>query len=115
MNASRLHFDALETRDPAVREAALMAALPVQVAVAQQQSRAFAELLHGVSAASITSRAALAQLPVVFLPVSATGVFHALPFSITQSFSVTTASSSNAIVPPYAKYGSSCVVVPVPV
>jgi len=65
VNASRLHFDALETRDPAVREAALMAALPVQVAVAQQQSRAFAELLHGVSAASITSRAALAQLPVL--------------------------------------------------
>ena len=65
MNASTLHFDALETREPAVREATLMAALPAQVAVAQHQSRAYAELLHGVDAASITSRAALAQLPVL--------------------------------------------------
>ena len=65
MNASTLHFDALENRDPAVREAALMAALPAQVAVAQQKSRAHAELLRGVDAASITSRAALAQLPVL--------------------------------------------------
>lgn len=29
------HFDALETRDPALREAALLAALPAQVAAAQ--------------------------------------------------------------------------------
>jgi phenylacetate-CoA ligase len=48
-----------------VREAALMAALPAQVAVAQQKSRAHAELLRGVDAASITSRTALAQLPVL--------------------------------------------------
>jgi phenylacetate-CoA ligase len=65
VNASTLHFDALENRDPAVREAALMAALPAQVAVAQQKSRAHAELLRGVDAASITSRTALAQLPVL--------------------------------------------------
>ena len=65
MNASTMHFDALEKREPAVREAALMAALPAQVAVAQRQTPAFAELLRGVDAASITSRAALAKLPVL--------------------------------------------------
>ena len=58
------HFDALETRDPAAREAALMAALPKQVAAAQR-TPAFAELLKGVEAGAITSRAALARLPVL--------------------------------------------------
>jgi len=57
-------FDALETRTPAEREAALMAALPVQVAHAQSHSTAFAQILNGVDAAGITSRAALARLPV---------------------------------------------------
>ena len=56
-------FDALETRDPAEREAALMAALPAQIAHAQQSSPAYAELLADVDAARITSRAALAALP----------------------------------------------------
>ncbi|MBX3641961.1 MAG: AMP-binding protein [Rubrivivax sp.] len=56
-------YDALETRDPAVREAALCAALAAQVAAAQR-TPAFAEILRGVDAAAITSRAALAQLPV---------------------------------------------------
>ena len=58
------HYDALETRSPQEREAALMAALPVQIANAQMNSAAFAEILQGVDAASVTSRAALAQLPV---------------------------------------------------
>jgi phenylacetate-CoA ligase len=58
-------YDALETRDPAAREAALLAALPAQVAHAQANTGAFAELLAGVDAASITSRAALARLPVI--------------------------------------------------
>ena len=58
-------FDALETRDPAAREAALMAALPAQIAHAQQHAGAYAALLAGVDAAAITSRAALATLPVV--------------------------------------------------
>ena len=57
-------FDALETRDPAEREAALMAALPRQIAHAQAHSAALGEILAGVDAAQITSRAALAQLPV---------------------------------------------------
>jgi phenylacetate-CoA ligase len=58
------HLDALETRAPEVREAALMAALPAQIAHAQQNSAAFADILQGVDAAKINSRAALAQLPV---------------------------------------------------
>ncbi|MBS0507327.1 MAG: AMP-binding protein [Proteobacteria bacterium] len=57
-------YDALETRSPAEREAAHMAALPRQIAHAQQASPAFASILAGVDAAAITSRAALAQLPV---------------------------------------------------
>ena len=58
------HYDALETRAPLAREADLMARLPQQIAHAQQHSSAFASILQGVDAASITSRAALAQLPV---------------------------------------------------
>ena len=58
------HYDTLETRQPQDREAALMAALPAQIAHAQQHSAAMAEILSGVNAASITIRAALAQLPV---------------------------------------------------
>ena len=59
------HFDALETRAPEVREAALMAALPAQVAHAKAKAPAFVELLKGVDAASVNSRNALAQLPVI--------------------------------------------------
>lgn len=62
-------YDALETRDPAAREAALMAALARQVARAQQQAPAFAEALAGIEAADVTSRAALARLPVLRKPV----------------------------------------------
>ena len=57
-------YDALETRSPAEREAALMAALPQQIAHAQKASPAFAGILAGVDATTITGRAALAQLPV---------------------------------------------------
>lgn len=58
------YFDALETRASAQREAEQMAALPRQVAHAQANSRAFADILRGVDAGSINSRSALAQLPV---------------------------------------------------
>ncbi|MDD2923617.1 AMP-binding protein [Rhodoferax sp.] len=58
------YFDALETREPQVREAALLTALPMQVAHAKLASSAFAEILKDVDPASVTSRAALAQLPV---------------------------------------------------
>jgi phenylacetate-CoA ligase len=63
--ASRTAFyDDLETRDPALREQALMAALPRQVGHAQGASTAFAERLRGVDARAVNSRAALAALPV---------------------------------------------------
>ena len=61
---TRAHHDALETRPAAEREAALVASLPRQVAAAQRTA-AFGELLAGVDAANITSRAALARLPVL--------------------------------------------------
>ena len=57
-------YDALETRSPQAREASLMAALPRQIANAQQNSAAFASILAGMDAASVSSREALARLPV---------------------------------------------------
>jgi phenylacetate-CoA ligase len=57
-------FDALETRTPRDREAQLMSALPAQVAYAQQATRAYARILDGVAAAKVSSRDALARLPV---------------------------------------------------
>ncbi len=59
------HFDALETRDPAQREATLLAALPLQVAHAKSKARAFAKSLQSLESAGITTRAALAKLPVI--------------------------------------------------
>ena len=59
------HFDALETRDPAQRETAHLAALPLQVAHAKSKARAFAKSLLSVDASAVTSRAALAKLPVI--------------------------------------------------
>jgi phenylacetate-CoA ligase len=57
-------FDSLETRSPEQREAEQMAALALQVAHAQQHSPAFADILRGVDATTVNSRAALARLPV---------------------------------------------------
>ena len=57
-------YDALEHRDPAMREAALMQALPAQIAHAQTNASAWTTILHGVKANDINSRAALAGLPV---------------------------------------------------
>jgi len=58
------HFDKLETRAPAAREKALMAALPKLVAHAQKNAPGFARILKGVKAAKVGSRKALAGLPV---------------------------------------------------
>ncbi len=58
------HLDSLETRDPVLREASLMARLPSQVAHAQKACRAMAEILAGVDAVQVGSRSALARLPV---------------------------------------------------
>ena len=56
-------LDSLETRAPDARERELMAALPQLIARAQQ-APGWARILDGIDAASITSRTALAQLPV---------------------------------------------------
>ena len=58
------HFDTLETRDPEVRERAVFARLPLQIAHAKAKAPAFAKLLQGIDAATMTTREALAQLPV---------------------------------------------------
>jgi phenylacetate-CoA ligase len=59
------HYDALEIQLSAAREAALLAALPGQVAHAKASSAAFAALLKEVDPAEVNSRAALSKLPVV--------------------------------------------------
>ncbi|MCC6070253.1 phenylacetate--CoA ligase family protein [Massilia sp. GCM10020059] len=56
-------LDALETRDPAVRERDLMARLPQLVALAKR-APGWQRILEGVDPASIDSRAALATLPI---------------------------------------------------
>jgi phenylacetate-CoA ligase len=59
-----MHYDTLETRAPAEREAALLAALPAQVAHAQAHTQAFGSAFAGIDSARIDSRHALARLPV---------------------------------------------------
>ena len=59
-----LFYDTKENRPGAEREAALMAALPAQVAHARQKAPAFATLLADIDPSTITSREALARLPV---------------------------------------------------
>jgi phenylacetate-CoA ligase len=58
------HYDALEARTPAAREAALMAALPAHIAHARKNAPGFARILAGVDPAAVRSREALAKLPV---------------------------------------------------
>jgi phenylacetate-CoA ligase len=58
------YYDSLETRDPAERDKALLAALPAQIAHAQKNAPGFSRILAGIDAQSVTSRAALARLPV---------------------------------------------------
>jgi phenylacetate-CoA ligase len=57
------HFDALEARRPEEREAALMAALPGHLANAKQNAPGWARILKDVDPAAVTTRAALAKLP----------------------------------------------------
>src|SRR6186713_1294761 len=59
------HFDALETRSADEREATLRRALPVQIAHAAARAPGLAAWLRGVDPAAVTSRAALAALPVL--------------------------------------------------
>ena len=58
------HFDRLETRDPAVREREQWARLPCQIAHAKAHAPAFARILADVVPHTITTREALAQIPV---------------------------------------------------
>jgi phenylacetate-CoA ligase len=58
------HYDSRETRDPAKREAELFARLPDSLRRAME-AVAYAERLSGVDPGSITSRAALAKLPLL--------------------------------------------------
>jgi phenylacetate-CoA ligase len=58
------HFDTLETRDPGERERALLAALPRQVAYAKAGAPAWARALADIDARAVTTREALALLPV---------------------------------------------------
>ncbi|MEA2878587.1 MAG: hypothetical protein QOF14_3783 [Hyphomicrobiales bacterium] len=58
------HFDPLETRDPVAREKDLFARLPAQIARAMS-APGWAKHLAGVDAKSVTSRAALAKLPLL--------------------------------------------------
>ncbi|MCK1737063.1 AMP-binding protein [Bradyrhizobium sp. 138] len=58
------HYDARETREPAAREADLFSHLP-EVLRAAIAAPAYAERLRGLDPAAVTSRAALAGLPVL--------------------------------------------------
>jgi len=58
------HYDALETRTPQEREADLFARLP-DVLRAAMKAPAYAERLKGIDPAKVTSRAALARLPLL--------------------------------------------------
>jgi len=58
------HYDDLETRDAAAREADLFARLPNLLRSAMQ-APAYAARLNGIDPATVTSRAALARLPVL--------------------------------------------------
>ena len=58
------HYDTLETREPSQREAELFSRLP-DVLRSAMAAPAYAERLRGIDPGSITSRAALARLPVL--------------------------------------------------
>ncbi len=58
------HHDALETRLPGEREVDLLARLPAQIALAKAHAPFYGEALARFDPASVTSREALARLPV---------------------------------------------------
>src|SRR3982074_1230288 len=58
------HYDALETREPSEREAELFSRLP-NVLRSAMAAPAYAERFRSIDPAGVTSRAALARLPVL--------------------------------------------------
>jgi len=64
MAADDKFYDILETRDPAKREAEQLARLPEQIANAKRDAPGWGKILADVVPADITTRAALASLPV---------------------------------------------------
>jgi phenylacetate-CoA ligase len=58
------HYDSLETREPAMREAELFSRLPDALRKAMT-APAYAERLKGIDPAGVTNRAALARLPLL--------------------------------------------------
>lgn len=64
MSVVSTYFDDLETCSPAERERQLFAALPDQIAHAQTNTEFYRDLFAGVDPLAITSRGALAALPV---------------------------------------------------
>jgi phenylacetate-CoA ligase len=64
LKKTKEHFDKLETRSPKAREAALLAALPKQIAHAKRRAPGFARILEDVRPEKVRTRAALAALPV---------------------------------------------------
>ncbi len=64
MDDADKHYDALETRAPEERERDLLARLPQQIANAKTRAPGFGRILAEVDPQAVTSREALAQLPV---------------------------------------------------
>ena len=62
------YFDDLETRDPQEREEALFAALPDQIEKTIQNAPGWSRHLDGVDPRAVSSREALAELPVLRKP-----------------------------------------------
>ena len=58
------YYDALETQDPAAREARLLEDLPRLIRHAQQHAPAYTRILADIDPTAVSSRQALAELPV---------------------------------------------------
>ena len=59
------HFDHLETRDPEAREQSQFALLPDLIRLAMEKAAGWAEHLQGTDPAAVSTRAALAKLPIL--------------------------------------------------
>src|SRR5258708_2302956 len=59
------HYDSLEIRDPEERERSLMARFRGQIPRARRNAPGWARILAGVDPRAVTSRAALAKLPII--------------------------------------------------